>query len=49
MPDWDRDMLHIDPAGRKDRFELVKVYPAARVRREPYLLYRVINPQELPE
>jgi hypothetical protein len=48
MPDWDRDMLRINPAERKDRFELVKVYPAARVRREPYLLYRVINPPELP-
>ena len=46
MPDWDRDLLHIYPADHKDRFELVKVYPAARIRREPYLLYRVINPEE---
>ena len=46
MPDWDRDLLHINPADHKDRFELVKVYPAARIRREPYLLYRLINPEE---
>lgn len=45
MPDWDRDLLHINPEARKEQFELVKVYPAARIRREPYLLYRVHYPE----
>jgi hypothetical protein len=49
MPDWDRDLLHIYPDARKEQFELVKVYPAARIRREPYMLYRVNYPeQQLP-
>lgn len=47
MPDWDRDLLRINPGGRKEQFELVKVYPAARIRRVPYELYRVHYP-ELP-
>jgi hypothetical protein len=47
MPEWDRDLLHIYPEERKEQFELIKVYPPARIRREPYYLYRVHYP-ELP-
>jgi hypothetical protein len=45
MPDWDRDLLRIHPDARKEQFELVKEYPAARIRRESYMLYRVHYPE----